>query len=367
MEKKSFKYEKLKEEFQSYQKITEAKIQELSEANIKLEKSLDALSNIVEASNYVNSFLSSENLIPMINDMIIGILGVTYCTIYIVEDNELVVKASNKEIGTSSLTVLCNKYMKEKKSFTINSEESIMSNKEDLDERIKIYSRMGVPIKIRDKFIGYIILDHTHYNFFNVDHEIFLNAISSQIAITIENSMLYREIENSAKLDPLIGIYNRKNFFKVLEKNLEDVNKKYAIVMIDLDNFKRVNDTLGHQFGDEVIINAGILIKEKLNCDDIVARYGGEEIILYIDDASDEENVFTRVERIRKAVEFSIVEREGIRKQITASFGLSFYPEDGDNLLEVINSADQELYKAKYAGKNQVSSSHKSRKNKSIY
>lgn len=365
MDKESFKYEKLKEEFQGYQKITEAKIQELSEFNIKLEKSLDALSNIVEVSKYVNSFLSSKNLIPRINDMIIGILGVTNCTIYIVEDNELVVKASNREIEKACLTLLCNKYIKEKKSFTINSKEPIIIYEEGLDDKIKIYSRMGVPIKIRDKFIGYIILDHTHQNFFNVDHEIFVNTISSQIAIAIENSMLYRKIKNSAKLDPLIGIYNRKTFFKVLEKtlkkNLDEVNKKYAIVMIDLDNFKRVNDTLGHQFGDEVLINTGILIKEKLKRGDIIARYGGEEIIIYIDDASDEENVFTRIEEIRKAVELNIVDREGVRKQITASFGLSFYPEDGENLSQVIQSADQELYKVKDAGKNQVSSSHRYR------
>lgn len=361
MGEESFKYEKLKKEFQRYQEVTEAKIQQLSGANIKLEKRLDALSNIVEVSNYVNSFLSSENLIPMINDMIIGILGVTYCTIYIVQDNELVVKATNGGSETTWLTSQCNKYIKEKQTFIINSKEAIMTCKENDEDRIKVYSRMGVPIKIRDKFIGYIILDHTHHNFFNIDHEIFVNSISSQIAIAIENSMLYREIKNAAKFDPLIGIYNRKTFFEIIESKLKECNKKYAIIMIDLDNFKRVNDTLGHQFGDTVLINTATLIKGKLSYGDLIARYGGEEIIVYIDDAEDEENVFARIERIRKAVEFSVVEREGVTKHITASFGLSFYPKDGDSLLEVIKSADKLLYKAKNYGKNKVISAHKFR------
>lgn len=365
MKDENFKYEKLKVEFQQYQQVTEAKIQQLSESNISLEKRLDALSNIVEVSNYVNSFLSSENLISMINDMIIGILGVTHCTIYILEDNELVVKATNGGKGTAWLTGQCKKYIKERQNFIINSKQPIMTCKETCKDIMKIYSRMGVPIKIREKFIGYIILDHTHHNFFTVDHEIFVNAISNQIAIAIENSILYREIKNAAKFDPLIGIYNRKTFFEVMEKKIKednDKNKKYAIIMIDLDNFKRVNDTLGHQFGDAVLINTATLIRGKLSYGDIIARYGGEEIIIYIDDAEDECKVFERVERIRKSVEFSVVEREGITKHITASFGLSFYPEDGSNVLEIIKSADQLLYKAKYTGKNKVMSSHMLRK-----
>lgn len=355
------KCEEVKTEFQRYQEITEAKIQELSESNMKLEKRLDALSNIVEVSNYVNSFLSSENLIPMINDMIIGILGVTYCTIYIVEDNELVVKASNIGNETAWLTTQCKKYIKERKTFIINSKDVITKCRETEEDGMKIYSRMGIPIKIRDKFIGYIILDHTHYNFFNVEHEIFVKAISSQIAIAIENSILYKEIKNAAKLDPLIGIYNRKTFFEVIEQKIEKCNKKYAIIMIDLDDFKIVNDTLGHQFGDDVLVSTATIIKEKLSYGDIIARYGGEEIIVCIEDAEDEENVFERVDRIRKAIEFSIVERDGIRKRITASFGISFYPKDGQKLLDVINSADKLLYKAKYSGKNKVLSSHKYR------
>lgn len=363
MSKESFKYKELKEEVQRYQEVTEAKIQELSETNIKLEKSLDALSNIVEVSKYVNSFLSSKNLIPKINDMIIGILGVTYCTIYIVEDNKLVVKASNRQVGTTYLTGECNKFIEEEKTFTINSSESIISCKENLDDDIKINSRMGVPIKIRDKFIGYIILDHTHHNFFNCDHETFVNTISSQIAIAIENAMLYREIRNSAKLDPLIGIYNRKTFFSVLQGNLKESNEKYAIVMIDLDDFKIINDTLGHQFGDEILINAGLLIRDQLDSKDIIARYGGEEIIVYINDATSEEMVFNKIEKIRKSIEQSEVKKNGITKGVTASFGISFYPSDGTNLLELIKLADEQLYKAKYSGKNKVMSSHNLRKN----
>lgn len=370
MEKESLKYERLKEEFHRYQEVTEARIQQLSEANIKLEKSLDSISNVVEVSNYVNSFLSSDNLIPMINDMIVGILGVTHCTVYIVEDGELIVKATNGYKATNlsgvttCLTEECKGYMDKHEAFRINSgtEISICGNIEP--GVIGIFSRMGVPIKIGEKFLGYIVLHHTYNNFFTEEHEIFVKSISNQIAIAIENSILYREIRNAAKFDPLIGIYNRKTFFEVVEERIKEeklTGKKYAIIMIDLDNFKRINDTLGHQFGDTVLINTGTLIRGKLGTNDKIGRYGGEEIIIYIDNAENEELVYYRVEEIRKSIESSEIEREGYSKNITASFGLSYYPQDGNNLIKIVKCADELLYRAKNAGKNKVMSSHLSR------
>ncbi|WP_322413605.1 GGDEF domain-containing protein, partial [Clostridium perfringens] len=122
--------------------------------------------------------------------------------------------------------------------------------------------------------------------------------------------------------------------------------------MIDLDNFKRVNDTLGHQFGDKVLIETANIIRDRLYQQDIIARYGGEEIILYIDCMNDTEGVYERIDKIRKAVSENFVLKEGIVRNVTASFGVGFYPYDGETLEEVINCADKYLYNAKHAGKN---------------
>ncbi|MGL5087207.1 MAG: sensor domain-containing diguanylate cyclase [Clostridium sp.] len=359
MVKYNIEYEKLKMQFEEYKNLSEDTILELTNENKQLEKSLDALTNIVQVSNYVNSFLSSENLMPRINDMVVGILGVQYCTIYILEKGEWIIKATNVSDENNILSQECKINMEKRITFIINSNnrESIYVDKKHKGE--EIYSRMGVPIKIRDNFIGYIIVDHTHNQCFTEENEKFVKAISNQIAIAIENSILYNEIKNATKYDPLIGIYNRKTFFEIIDKKIkEDKEKKYAIIMIDLDNFKRVNDTLGHQFGDSVLIETGKLISDKLILGDIIARYGGEEIIVYINEADDENDVFRRMEVIRKAIEFNVIRKENITKHITASFGVSFYPHDGDNIAEIIKSADKLLYKAKYSGKNKVLSSH---------
>jgi diguanylate cyclase (GGDEF)-like protein len=351
------RYYQLKSEYESYQKNAEGKIQELSVDNIQYQKNLDMLSNVILISNYINSNLSSKNIISMINDMIIGIIGVTQSTIYIIEDFKFVIKATNGTEESIKLTKDCSKYISKNRTFILNSRTPIVG---DVENNIHIHSRMGVPIKVGEKFIGYIVVDHTHYNFLTEFHEIFLSSIASQIAIALENSILYKKIEKAARYDALIGIYNRKTFYEVVEKRTsEDKFKKYAIVMIDLDNFKKINDSLGHQFGDKVLVETANVIKNGLQPQDIIARYGGEEIILYIDCGYDKyENVHKKIEEIRKSIANNIVTKDSISISITASFGIGFYPEDGEQLEKVINSADIELYKSKNQGKNKINISN---------
>ncbi len=346
------KYEKSLEEFEIYQNFAETQIQMLSEKNISLEKSLDALVNIVEISKYINSYLSNENLIPMINDMIIGILGATYSSIYLEENGEIIIKASNME--EAYLIFEENFYIEKIKSgkpFILNSKETIFNTR----NRGNMHSAIGVPINLREKFMGYMILEHSLCNFFNPDHVKFISSIANQIAIAIENNILYKEIQRQINMDPLLGIYTRKYFMNfVNDKISENECSRFAIVMIDLDDFKKINDSFGHQFGDEVLLKTVKEIKKGLGPKDIVARYGGEEIVLYIDQGEDFKSVYKIVDNIRKSIEdneYSLVEDY---KAVTATFGISFYPIDGQNIINLIQTADRLLYKGKRAGKNKV-------------
>lgn len=350
------KYQQIKTDYESYQKITEDKIQELSTINVQYEKSLDMLSNVILISNYINSNLRNKSIISMINDMIIGIIGVTQCSIYLKENEEFIIKATNGTEESIKLNDECIKYMNKHKTFILNSKIAITR---DDNNGTYIHSRIGIPIKVEEKIIGYIVVDHTRYNFFAEFHEIFLNAITSQIAIAIENSILYRKVEKAAKCDALIGIYNRKTFYQIVNDRVNSKNaEEYGIVMIDFDDFKKINDTLGHQFGDKVLIDTTNLIKSMLRKKDIIARYGGEEIILYIDCTDNMNDIYERINYIREALSKNYISEGKIKKNITASFGLGFYPYDGDTLEAVINCADKFLYKAKRAGKNKVMSSH---------
>ncbi|MBD7910234.1 MULTISPECIES: sensor domain-containing diguanylate cyclase [Clostridium] len=352
MQEDTLNYEELKLEFENYQTSTELQLQKLSKRNIKLEEDINVLANIVEISKYINSFLSNENLIAMINDMVLGLLGVAYSTIFIEENNMLEIKVTNIKGKKLKLTREEKAYINSGQNYLLNYKDGI--RKYDGSE-FTICSVMGMPIKLREKFFGFILVEHHRYNFFTKEHAKFLKAISNQIAIALENSMLYRELQETVKRDPLLGIYNRRHFFELVEKKVDE-NKEmpFATIMMDLDDFKKINDECGHQFGDKVLIETTEIIKVHLEPKDILARYGGEELILFIEGFNDIKDVYNKVESIRSSVENNIIRGDFISKTITVSFGIGYCPRDGRNVNQVIKKADTLLYKGKKLGKNKV-------------
>lgn len=356
MEEYKEKYEKLKQEFEVYQSFTEEKLQVLTNKNNKLEKNLDAVSNVVEISKYINSYLGDENLIPMINDMIIGILGATYSSVYINEEDSVEVKATNKKSD------LHNSFENERLNSLNSGEPFVINSKIPVyksDPESEIHSVLGVPVKLRDKYIGYIIVEHTLWNYFTKDHIKFVYSIANQIAIAIENNVLYNKVREASIKDPLLNIYNRRYFFdKTSSLIANNPNCRAAIVMMDIDNFKKVNDRYGHQFGDEALRVTSDIVNRYVEKEGLVARYGGEEIVIFIKAVGDYDELYNSVDNIRKNIELNRINYGGITSNITASFGISFYPEDGTSLDEIINSADAMMYEAKFSGRNKVVSSH---------
>ena len=353
------KFLKLKDEFETYQNFAESTIQMLNEKNIRLERNLDSLTNIVEISKYINSNVSDKNLIPMINDMIIGILGVTYSSIYLTSDNDdkdLIAKASNAEnddLSFRNYEMYC--MVKNEEPFVINCKENIFLSS---NKKVDIHSIIGVPIYSGDIFKGYIIVEHTLCNFFSQDHIAFIASITNQIGIALENNFLYNKVKESSITDPLLNIYNRKYFFDYLEeKVLKNKMVKFAIVMIDIDNFKAFNDAFGHQFGDKVLIETASVLKKNIEEKDLIARYGGEEIVIYINDVRSHSEVFKKVDKLRQELFNHVVEYENKKKKVTASFGISYYYENGDTVQKVLSVADSMLYLAKNTGRNKVISS----------
>ncbi|WMJ80583.1 sensor domain-containing diguanylate cyclase [Clostridium sp. MB40-C1] len=347
------KYLKLRSEFETYQNFAESTIQIMSEKNSNLEKKLDSMTNIVEISKYINSYLSDKNLIPMINDMILGILGATYSSIYIMEDSKLSIKATNYKYKKANLcTEECYKELVNGNPFIINSKTPLFSQNLKTNE---IHSMIGVPIDLREKFIGYIIVEHELNNFFGYDHIKFIYTIANQIAIALENNALYNQIRENSIRDPLLGIYNRKYFFDNIESKIKrNLNRNFAIVMMDIDNFKDANDSYGHQFGDIVLKGTTQIIEDNIDKNDIIARYGGEEIVIYIKDALDSKDVYSKINNIRSKISNNKINYGAVSDKITASFGISYYPKDGNTLQDVISVADARLYIAKKTGKNKV-------------
>ena len=341
-------YKRVLVEYETYQNFAEGNMQILSKKISSLEKNLDVMSSIIEISKYINSNITGDSLLAKMNDMVIGIMGVNYSTIYLKDEEEFIVKASNITNSNSrDYNGIVYEQMKSGEPFIVNSKEELFNSKDG------IHSVLGAPIYLRNEYRGYVIIEQSMYGFFNDEHINFVSAITNQIAIAIENSMLYEAVKQSAIRDPLLGIFNRKHFFDIIEHEAVNSNK-YAIVMVDIDNFKKVNDTFGHQFGDEVLIQTASILHKGLGSKGILARYGGEELVAYISDAGNCKNVYKEVDEIRKKIEMNTVKKYDEESSVTISLGIAYSLNAGEDINKVIMRAGEALYRAKALGKNRV-------------
>ncbi len=180
-----------------------------------------------------------------------------------------------------------------------------------------------------------------------------LKIKSLQDELKATNSVL----EELSITDGLTKVYNRRYFMDLF--NLEFLKaqrykSKLSCIMLDIDHFKKVNDTYGHQQGDRVLEFVGKVLKVQCRKFDVVARYGGEEFIIALPQ-TDPTGSKTVAEKIRKEIETHRFEDPRGPKMITVSMGLSFYPrEDIPNMEEMIKKADSALYKAKENGRNRI-------------
>ena len=216
---------------------------------------------------------------------------------------------------------------------------------------------LGVPLTIQDKVIGLLAVDSKKTGNFNEEHARLAAAFASQVAMTIENARLFKEIQRLSITDPLTGSYNRRYFFDQAARE-KDRSKRFdrplAIILLDLDHFKLVNDRYGHRVGDQVLVSLVQSIQTQLRTMDILGRYGGEEFAVLLPETAAEE-AKTAAERIRAIIEKQLIETEKVDLHITASLGVVVHdPQEEITIDELIDRADRAMYAAKRAGRNQV-------------
>ncbi len=182
-------------------------------------------------------------------------------------------------------------------------------------------------------------------------------AIASQAGIAIQNARLFEEVNQLAITDPLTRLYNRRYFFNLARVELERA-KRYgtdlSFIMLDIDDFKRVNDTYGHLIGDEVLMAVSEVIRNTIRKVDLAARYGGEEMVILLP-ATTQEAALVSAERLRLAVEELKVAVNGNSVSVSISLGVSSFEQRQDiPISKLLDQADQAMYLSKQDGKNRV-------------
>ncbi len=185
-----------------------------------------------------------------------------------------------------------------------------------------------------------------------------LTILGSQAAIATAKALLYRRIEAMAITDGLTGLYNHRYFYQRIEEEWQRskrYTKTFSLILLDVDFFKKFNDSYGHKSGDTALATVARVLKESTRNVDVVARYGGEEFIVLLPETV-AQNAMIIAERIRSNIKnqpFEIDRRKPM-VSVTVSVGVANYPDNADNFEELIERTDQALYNAKNTGKDRV-------------
>jgi diguanylate cyclase (GGDEF)-like protein len=218
-------------------------------------------------------------------------------------------------------------------------------------------SEVAVPLIADGLIIGVFNAESVEANAFSDEHVQTLTVIARQAAEVIRGAQLLEETRRLAITDALTGLFNRRHFNQQLEENVGRATRydePLGLVFLDVDHFKSVNDKFGHQAGDRCLQALARTLRESVRDSDQIARIGGEEFAILLIRA-DKELALSIAERLRTRIDDLVLEEDPpLPVDLTASLGVAFFREDGDDPKSLMRSADRALYTAKRLGRNRV-------------
>jgi diguanylate cyclase (GGDEF)-like protein len=219
-----------------------------------------------------------------------------------------------------------------------------------------IGSWAGAPIVARGQLLGFLSLDKFEAGFYTAEMADRLAAFAAAAGLALENARLYAEQQRLAVTDGLTGIANRRQFDSVLARELLRAvrySRPLALILLDLDDFKRFNDRYGHPAGDGVMRALALVLAQSLRAMDLAARYGGEEYAVILPE-TDGASACQVAEHLRQMVAQLPLAPQAGASQVTISLGVAVAPEHGATPDDLVRAADAALYEAKRLGKNRV-------------
>lgn len=222
-----------------------------------------------------------------------------------------------------------------------------------------------IPLKIEKEIVGVLNINDGEKVSFNVSNLDFVLKLSEFISMTVSNAVLYERTKKLSVTDGLTGISNRPNMEQVLRSEFERSMRYGAplsVVLLDVDHFKGVNDTYGHQKGDEILVAFASLLKKFCRANDTAARYGGEEFLMILPQ-SNAQGAFKIAERVREEMMKLNFTGNESNFSVTTSGGVVELDRDFiKNTDELVTMADQALYEAKNSGRNKTVIGHSENK-----
>lgn len=227
---------------------------------------------------------------------------------------------------------------------------------EHVDAAVSGY--MCVPLTAQGEALGAFCAQDSDLSAVTWQHrQAFALSLAEQISLTLANLRLRETLKYQSVRDPLTGLFNRRHMTESLERELHRATRntlQVPVLMMDLDHFKQFNDSHGHAAGDFLLRDFGSLISSRTRGSDIACRYGGEEFVVILVDAT-LENARLRAESLRQQVRDMQVQQRGeMLARVTVSIGIAAFPDHGTSSAEIMNAADKALYEAKARGRDRV-------------
>jgi diguanylate cyclase (GGDEF)-like protein len=345
----------------------------------KVEKVLFDYSSLAEVFSAINSTIDLGEVLRLIAKKTATLCGVSRCSIFLLDDMGEKLELTMSQMASGKSNKGSSRVFKKMADLEIENVDRISFFKEVIRDRkssvlvdvgefgpvfenwVKRFgskSFLALPMISVDKVMGMMILDYLEEDRDFTEDQIRLAAtIAGQASPVVENAKLYEQVRILAKTDSLTKLYNNRQFYESLSSELKR-SARYghflSLIMLDVDHFKKYNDSFGHLQGDVVLKEIARILLDNLRNSDIAARYGGEEMVIILPETFKEKAVGV-AQRIRKNIqEYSFPGSGGEAVRVTVSLGIATYPDDADSVMELIRESDRALYQAKREGRNRV-------------
>jgi len=217
-------------------------------------------------------------------------------------------------------------------------------------DRTTLHSALVCPLLFNERFIGTISVYHTEPSVYTDDHRRLLDRISEQAAAVIYNSMVFEQTQEDSLTDPLTGLPNTRSMFMHLTRELaraERLKSEVSLLVMDLDNFKEINDTFGHHVGDRALRDIATVLRAGIRPYDVCVRYAGDEFIVVLAGCGADEAERKRLELQRAVDGLQFEARPGQMLPLAISVGAAVFPHDGDTYETLLAMADSRMYRDK--------------------
>ncbi len=337
----------------------------VEQTNRALAHRVKEMSLLLEIATSLNSTLALPEILSRVTEMVAVSMGVDQFTVMLLDDNnqELQVVTSfgyRKEeltgyrlgvdtgacglAATSRETIYISDLMNDSRYF-----------RSHLDP-VTGGSLVCMPMICREKLVGILNFMRFSKNAFSENDIVLLQLVGNQAAMSIMNAQLYSDTLEMAMLDPLTGLFNRRHLYSSLDTEIaraERAANSVSVLLIDVDHFKRINDSFGHLIGDAVLKTIAAIFQSSVRKTDTVVRFGGEEFLIILPKNPSEASHIG--EKIRLLVENTDFEKHATAShigRITISLGIASFPEHGGSVEQLLSAADSALFHSKRTGRN---------------